>query len=441
MIKQRIQQWYSETDANVAMIFAIVVSALIPMMYFAIQIRSIESQKFTLQTAADNAALAVVQEISVLSSNSKGLNSLALTQIDANLLSNPNYLAEPKKVEAVLLPANSRSNPSSEPVLEVTIHQLPVAEYQNLFGYPEKKPIVVTARATQIGGETSSNVCVVGLNDSEERTILLNRRAALTANDCVVISNSSSSGGMQVLQQAELQAENIFSSGGAADSPGSRYDPEPILDYPALEDPLRNRPPPTYGGCDYNNFQTNGDEEETLKPGVYCGGIDVFQGSKVTLEPGIYIIDGGALAVQNDASLTGEGVGFYFSGEAARFRFLHHSSVKLSAPVDGPMAGLLFFDERDPKFDDPLEDSTKLHVISSENARSLVGTIYLPKGRLVIDASQPIADESEYTAIVVNQLQLVGEPKLVLNSDYDLTDVPLPDGLNLSQNIGARLIE
>lgn len=441
MILQRLFNFRRDTNGNVAMIFAILASVMVPLVYFSIQFRSIDVQKNRLQLAVDNAALAVVQEISVINANEKSLTALVVAQINANLSSNADYLAEPKKVEATILPAGSRENPSNEPILQVSLSQFPVADYQNIFGFPEKKPININSRATQIGGgEASTNICVVGLNQTAERTISLSRTAQLTANDCAVISNSTSSRGMQVLQRAELKAANIFSGGGAVGAQNASYLPEPVQDYPALQDPLRNRVAPKFEDCDYNGFQTHKDESATLKPGVYCGGIDVFQGSKVELEPGIYIIKGGALAVQNDSSLVGEGVGFYFEGQAARFRFLHQSSVKLSAPVDGPMAGLLFFDEREPVFEDPDDEGVKSHVISSANARSLVGTIYLPMGRLVIDSTEPIADESEYTALVVNQLQLVGKPKLVLNSDYDATDVPVPDGLNLVETASARLV-
>ena len=47
----------------------------------------------------------------------------------------------------------------------------------------------------------------------------------------------------------------------------------------------------------------------------------------------------------------------------------------------------------------------------------LLGTIYMPKGRLIIDATQPVADKSAYTVLVVQQLDLYSGPNLVLNSD------------------------
>ena len=433
MISRTLKNWRADSRGNVAMIFAITATVLVPMVYFATQIRSIDNQRFTLQTAADNAALAVVQELSVIGGNADSLKSLTLSQINANLASNSAYLDEPKMIEAVILPAGSTDNPANEDVLQVTVQQLPIADYQTIFGYPEKKPIRVSSRAVRVGASSASNVCVLGLNQVQTATVLLDQNAILTANDCAVISNSSSSHGLEVRIESRLEASAIFSSGGAIEAQRSEFSPEPVLDYPALEDPLRNRQPPTFSGCDFHNFQTSRDEEVTLEPGVYCGGMNIFNDSKVTLEPGEYIIKDGQLAVQNSAELIGEGVGFYLEGNAAQIRFFHESVVRLSAPVDGPLAGILFFGEQE-------RNNIVRHVFSSNNARQLVGTIYLPKGRLVIDSTQPVADESEYTAIIVNQLQLVGTPNLVLNADYDETEVPVPDGLILGQNAGSRLI-
>ena len=59
----------------------------------------------------------------------------------------------------------------------------------------------------------------------------------------------------------------------------------------------------------------------------------------------------------------------------------------------------------------------------------LLGTVYMPKGRLIIDATRPIADRSAYTVLVVQQLDLYEGPNLVLNTDYRASDVPIPEGV------------
>lgn len=422
------ENWASSTRGNVALIFAVAFSVLVPLLYFGFQLRLIDDQRGTLQAAADNAAISVVREAALVNPNQDSLLSIATTYVDANLSGNKEYLDEPRKLNARVIPAGSRENESNEPVVEITISQNPVVEYQTIFGFPTKKPITVQARAIQVGG---SNVCIIALSNDKSNTMGLNRSARLTANNCLIFSNSNHSSGLEARGNSKLTADGIFSGGGLGGLLGN-FSPEPVLDYPPIEDPLKNRQPPSFIGCDHHDFQTKLEEEAIIKPGVYCGGISVQNNAKVTMEPGIYIIKDGNLQVMHDSVLTGEGVGFYIEGNGSQVRFFHESDVTLSAPTTGVMAGLLFFDERNRSF-------IQRHTISSDNARALVGTIYMPRGRLVIDTNEVIADQSEYTAIIANQIQLTGSPNLVINSDYGATDVPVPDGLG-PQEAGARLI-
>jgi hypothetical protein len=85
------------------------------------------------------------------------------------------------------------------------------------------------------------------------------------------------------------------------------------------------------------------------------------------------------------------------------------------------MAGFLFFGDR--------ASPLRLFVIHSNDARNLLGTIYLPHGVLLVDASRPVADRSAYTVIVAERIVVQDGPTLVLNADYNGTDVPVPKGV------------
>ena len=80
-----------------------------------------------------------------------------------------------------------------------------------------------------------------------------------------------------------------------------------------------------------------------LNPGVYCGGLKITAGAKVTLSEGTYVVDGGKLAVDKGASVEGEYVGFYLRGDKLTFDFVFYSSVSLTLPKSGIMADCLFF--------------------------------------------------------------------------------------------------
>jgi hypothetical protein len=69
--------------------------------------------------------------------------------------------------------------------------------------------------------------------------------------------------------------------------------------------------------------------------------------------------------------------------------------------------------------------------LHAEQPRTLLGTMYMPKGRLIIDASKSVADKSAYTVLVVQQLDLYRGPSLVLNSDCGASEIPVLAGVGI----------
>src|SRR4029079_13509666 len=62
-----------------------------------------------------------------------------------------------------------------------------------------------------------------------------------------------------------------------------------------VTDPYANDSFPSFSGCTQDNYK--GKTVETINPGVYCGGISVNAGAVITLNPGIYYLDGGDFTV------------------------------------------------------------------------------------------------------------------------------------------------
>jgi hypothetical protein len=60
-------------------------------------------------------------------------------------------------------------------------------------------------------------------------------------------------------------------------------------------------------------------------------------------------------------------------------------------------ASFLFFEDRNAP-------QLREHRIASDNAHTLLGTIYLPRGRLVVDSSKPVAAKSAFTIITGSEM-------------------------------------
>lgn len=315
--------------------------------------------------------------------------------------------------------------------------------------YPYSENVTMTSTAVARGG---SNVCVVALDDDDKGAITAIDNSQLNAPECAIYSNSVDNKGIDVKGIATLTSSFTCSAGGYGGASLS-YAPMPLTDCPKYLDPLASRETPSVGTCDYHDTEIgdniaelklkgnlNADlnqlkkkskisvdtiidpEPETLSPGVYCGGLAIGTNADVTLSPGIYVIKDGPLVVGLYGALSGEDVSFYFVGDESIFHFDFESKISLSASETGALAGILFFEDRNAPLD-------RIHRILSDDARELIGTIYLSRGEFRIASLLPVADKSAYTAIVANKISLAGSPTLVLNSDYDATPVPVPAGV------------
>ncbi len=166
-----------------------------------------------------------------------------------------------------------------------------------------------------------------------------------------------------------------------------------------------------------------------LEPGTYCGGLLIAGNSEVSFSAGLYVMKGGPLLIQDQSAVQGAYVGFFFTGVNAVFDFSPDTDIDLSAPRDGVMAGLLFYEDRNSEWNG-------IYAIRSNSARNLLGTIYLHNSTLLVDANAPIAQVSAYTAVVVRKLNLQAGPHLILNTRYGETDVPVPDNIRgLASNV------
>lgn len=302
-------------------------------------------------------------------------------------------------------------------------------------------------------------LCMLTLDPRAPGALNLQKNAQVTAQGCSLYSDSVSPIGMVGGANAIARADSICSAGGYAGI-RANFAPTPQTECPAIQDPLQGRPTPPVGSCASLPYPFNLlplgqtptiDKDVTLEPGTYCSGLTIKKNAAVTLKPGIYVFENGPLIVKDNATLTGVDVGLYFAGDKAGLLFDKKTTISLSAPTTGVMAGMLMSEQ--PAVTNPLDPALgliddvtgapvpptpvalgqtspmRIYRIISNNARTMLGTIYLPAGRVVIDADKPVADQSAYTVIVARQVNLYEGPNLYLNANYEGTSVPVPKGV------------
>ena len=416
---RQVRRFVGNEAAGTATMFALILPVLIAAGGAAIDYSFALMTQTKMKGVADSAALASVRELQLARTDSSRVTVIANNVINS-----------------LLQDATSTINVDFQAMtVQVVIHK----QSTPVFGILSGTNLQVSATAKMSG---SMPLCLLGLDPKAPQTIGLQQSALLTAPGCLVQSDSTSAMGIQSKRNAVMTAGMICSAGGKVQTSNSNYSPAPTTDCPVLADPLSSRVAPPIGACNYTDTVIDG-AYATLQPGVYCGGLKLTNGASGVLSKGIFIIKDGPLIVDGGASISGTEVGIYLKGSGANLTFDADSTVNLSAPKDGPLAGILIFDDptgasapaKAPKSGRGAvgralkTGAPRQHQIFSDNARNLLGTIYMPQGEIIIDATKPIADKSAYTVLVVDQLHLYSGPNLVLNSDYSATDVPVPPGV------------
>ncbi len=376
----------------------------------AIDYAHLSAAKSELQTVADGAALAAAKELrlagtqrTTVAAMAKGYVTSALPSVAVDFA---DELSEDETRYTVRL-----SRPA-------TAYVLP----GNVFG----DVITAEAEARVYGG---APVCLLGLQPKGKETISV-EKSTISAAGCAVYSNSSDPKGVVVKKAAAVDAAFVCSAGGVSN--GGTVTPKPRTDCPVAPDPLRGRSAPVVGTCNHVGYVALG--LETLRPGIYCGGITVAAGAKVTFDPGIFVVKDGPIKIVDGGSAEGLNAGFFLTGNKAVIDIASKTSIRFTAPADGPLAGMLFYE-------DPMNPAG-VHKINSRDASVLLGTFYLPASTLEVGApggyalsSDTIGAQSSWTIVVAKKITISDGLNLVLNADYEGASVPAPDGFGMRTSV------
>lgn len=360
-----------------------------------------------LQGVADGAALTAAKELRLAGAQDQAVRSVAENYARAALPTVDNLVVE-------------ASIATSHDQMSVTLRQR-VEGYLPKGFSPFSTEVAATAEAKVVGG---SPTCLLGLDEAADATIQVDS-ARVTAPRCAVYSNSSSPDGLRVESNAAIKAAMICSGGGIRNTSGT-LQPAGKTDCPRSADPLGDRPAPKVGSCTHTNKVAIG--IAVLSPGVYCGGLKIAKLTAATLLPGDYVIKDGPLIIEDGAAVTGVGAGFYLTGSGAVFNIAPTTLVNLVAPIVGPLAGMLFFEDR--------SNAPGVHRINSRNAPVLLGTFYLSRSRLEVGApggagllTNVVGALSAWTIVVAREVSINDGLNLTLNTDYSATKVPVPEGV------------
>lgn len=442
----------------------------------------LSSGRNSLQAAADSAALATASDLRLAQASTFDLADRGVRELAARLGLPPitgttqrtstghqSLVATTRDAEGLALQVRVDVDPVTASVDVAATHEVVLAAGA-LFG--RSRAIVEARSQARVWG--ASPLCLLSTNPVYDETIVLANRARITAPGCTVQA-SSSAGGFALDTTSRIEAVRTCAK-ATAGTQGLPVNPAPVL-CPPISDPLagavRAFPRPDPASCTTRltvvPVLSPVPPADPLEREMLSGEIRVPSGTaicyeQITVKAGAVLTVSGGGAIQFMARhasdpgglFVGRGATLLTGDDGAAFVFGRNSTMKLydgckvqiEAPRRGPFGGYLVAE-------DPGNRTEYSFTVEGAGVTRLHGTIYIPVGMLRIGTdvtpnrvwprldvlrrnpgrSGPesvVAADSTYTVIVARRVVVTGNMRLVLNSDYARSKVPVPPGVGPS---------
>jgi hypothetical protein len=315
--------------------------------------RLLEERRRT-QTAADAAALAAAADLYANYPANQGADPAGTAQAAALRLAAANGYANDgtASVVTVNIPPQSGAFAGRSDFVEVVVQSNLHRTFSAVFTGGD-----LPVRARSVARGRPSRIGVLLLDPSSANSLSVLGNGSLTVVNASIVVDSASPSAVSVSNNATVKANSCDITGGIMGgvlglltallgggnvATGVPPTPDPLKDLPA--------PDPTAYPVRYNQpYYSSGPGPQVLQPGVYQGGIQISGKANVTLQPGVYILQGGGLVVAGQSSLTGNGVMIYNTGPggvADPIQIGSTGPVNLTPPTSGTYTGISIFQDR-----------------------------------------------------------------------------------------------
>jgi len=402
---------------GIAMSFSLALIPLLGCVALAVDVSTWIAARTELQRIADGAAITSARELRVGFATPEQIAEAARAYAEASIATGAKTAIAPVVTAEV-------SDDRDAVTIAVSSEVSPI--FSSIFNTPMAH-VAVSATAQLSGREP---VCMIGTtmssSSSSSAGIRLRDSAHLDADECGIFSNGLGNSSVRIHGSPHLTA-GLACAAGAIDMSGGIINADMQEYCPPIGDPLEHRQSliSDHSLCNAAGnllppvkYDTPG--EYFRNAGAHCRAIVVEDGARLRFGSGTHHLAGDGLIVRDGGMVEGDDVTLVFRN-GATFEFDEDSSLSFTASRSGSLAGILFIQQPTKDIED--------FVISSNDARQLLGTIYLPTGHLTIDGSEPVAGDSAYTVIVAHEIDISEQARLVLNTDYAATDVPVPEGV------------
>lgn len=389
-----ICEFRRDDRGTVAVIFSVSVAALIGICGVALDYSRAASAQRRLASATDAAALAAVGVLEASRADT------ALRLFASNYAGAVQPLVE-SAGDTVTVSASDQITTTLSQVLGIS--HLPV----------------VARSVARAGAANIAPQCIL-LLEPAATGLYVNSDARLDADCGIQVNSMHATEALLANSNGHVVAARTHVSGTSRLNAGSTVTPLPADGKAAQADPLLDLPEPAVGACNFTDFTVNTGQSVTMTPGVYCGNSVINSGATATLQSGHYTFRNGEFLINSSARVTGSEVMLYFTGTNARLMVNSDSELHITAPASGAYAGILVFQSRATETTD-----APAFTINSDGLTRIEGTVYLPRGVMIVNSHSTANQTASYTAIVAQRMVLNSIGTLTVRSDFD-SATPLP---------------
>lgn len=342
---------------------AITFPLLIACAAIAVDVTEWTFAKLQLQKATDSAAIAGVYSLIQSSGAEEG--------VDEDL-ARATWLNPARSVEVDHPAAGRERDPFA---VSVRVTAPAPLTFSGMF-LPRAPLISVQATATVV---QTGEYCAFAIG-SDSGAGLVVRSDSVVEGDCGVATNASGHDAFTIERGAKVSLGPLASFGGI-DRGGSA--PAALTHGIRQADPYEDSEPPLVPSTGCPNMTVNADADRTLVIGPGCYGNLVLNGT-ARLQDGEYILNRGSLIIGPTANVTCDACTIFLTsddpeGEPASIGSVQideNATVNLSAPTQGPNAGIVIYQDRHVA-GDGIEN-----LIGGSGSSKIRGLIYTPSETL-----------------------------------------------------------
>jgi Flp pilus assembly protein TadG len=386
-------RFVADQRGGVAPIFALGLIPMIGLAGAAIDYSRATAARTAMQATLDATALMIAKDIQTIPS----------AQVSARASELFNGAFERTDVQSLQVTANV-STGAAGTTISANAGGSVGTTFMHLLG---RTGVEISARASVVTANDGLG-CVLSLNQHASGAATAQGSTTVKLNGCSLYDNSDNATALTVGGSATLTADFVGVVGGVGSTTGLTATNGIRTKISPVADPYADVAVPAYGACTETNYTAK--NTVTINPGVYCGGIGTNANAVLTLNPGLYILDGGSLTVNGGATVNGSGVTLVFTSSSktdwATVTINGNATVNLTPMTYGPTKGIVVYADRNM----PVGTSFKFNGGANQY---LAGAVYVPTGAVSFSGGANTA--TTCTQVIGDTVTFTGNSNLAID--------------------------